>query len=337
MVNGTIALPIMVAYAATQRMSWKKTGTLLLLTLVFIPIYFLNFQSPIRTHAGTDMAVQNLINIFQHLLAYLGSPFYHFLPGSHALMFAQIFGIIFLALSSIAAIKLLRHPTENSLPLFLLAFIGYIAGSALATAIGRSMLGVEQATTSRYTTPALMAWVSLLIIYSSIIIRSLAQWQHRIVWPMMMVMLVMAPFQVKAVKSHQNVNFPRELAVLAMEIGVRDLKQIAVTYWEPWDAARLANKPSERNLSIFGTPPFKDIRQLIGQDAGPLPDIECNGFIKEISTIDGVKIDFENNWVHLRKSNTEPIIRIYTEAATQEKADALALRIIEEIKAVAGI
>ena len=58
---------------------------------------------------------------------------------------------------------------------------------------------------------------------------------------------------------------------------------------------------------------------------------------EEITTIDGVKIDFAENWVHLRKSNTEPIIRIYTEAASQEKADVLALRIIEEIKAVAGI
>lgn len=58
---------------------------------------------------------------------------------------------------------------------------------------------------------------------------------------------------------------------------------------------------------------------------------------ENISTIDGVKIDFPTEWVHLRKSNTEPIIRIYTEAPTQAEADALALRIIDEIKAVAGI
>ena len=58
---------------------------------------------------------------------------------------------------------------------------------------------------------------------------------------------------------------------------------------------------------------------------------------ENISTIDGVKIDFPTEWVHLRKSNTEPIIRIYTEAPTQEAADVLALRIIEEIKVVAGI
>jgi phosphomannomutase len=58
---------------------------------------------------------------------------------------------------------------------------------------------------------------------------------------------------------------------------------------------------------------------------------------ENISTIDGVKIDFPTEWVHLRKSNTEPIIRIYTEAPTQEEADTLALRIIDEIKVVAGI
>ena len=58
---------------------------------------------------------------------------------------------------------------------------------------------------------------------------------------------------------------------------------------------------------------------------------------ENISTIDGVKIDFPENWVHLRKSNTEPIIRIYTEAKSQEIADSLADKIIEEIKEIAGI
>jgi phosphomannomutase len=54
------------------------------------------------------------------------------------------------------------------------------------------------------------------------------------------------------------------------------------------------------------------------------------------STIDGVKIDFKNEWVHLRKSNTEPIIRIYTEAKSQTQADDLAIRIIAEIKEIAA-
>ena len=76
------------------------------------------------------------------------------------------------------------------------------------------------------------------------------------------------------------------------------------------------------------------------------PGLDVDGILKamadkyqneDISTIDGVKVDFAENWVHLRKSNTEPIIRIYTEAKTQNEADGLANRIIGEIKAIAGI
>jgi len=58
---------------------------------------------------------------------------------------------------------------------------------------------------------------------------------------------------------------------------------------------------------------------------------------EDITTVDGVKIDFPENWVHLRKSNTEPIIRIYTEAKSQDEADDLADKIISEIKEVANI
>ena len=55
---------------------------------------------------------------------------------------------------------------------------------------------------------------------------------------------------------------------------------------------------------------------------------------EQTSTIDGLKIDFADSWVHLRKSNTEPIIRIYTEAKSQKEADALAHRFIEEMQAL---
>ena len=53
----------------------------------------------------------------------------------------------------------------------------------------------------------------------------------------------------------------------------------------------------------------------------------------EVDTTDGVKIYIDKEWVHLRKSNTEPIIRIYAESASEEKANSLALRIMSEIKA----
>lgn len=57
----------------------------------------------------------------------------------------------------------------------------------------------------------------------------------------------------------------------------------------------------------------------------------------KLTTIDGVKIDFPQGWVHLRKSNTEPIIRIYAEAPTLEQANRFAQAAIDEIKRIAHI
>ncbi len=58
---------------------------------------------------------------------------------------------------------------------------------------------------------------------------------------------------------------------------------------------------------------------------------------EDVSTIDGVKIDFASEWVHLRKSNTEPIIRVYTESKSQDKADTLAQNVMKEIAGIAGL
>ena len=73
------------------------------------------------------------------------------------------------------------------------------------------------------------------------------------------------------------------------------------------------------------------------------PDMDVDAILRQmaekyknekVSTIDGVKIDFADSWAHLRKSNTEPIIRIYCEAHTAEQADALAQRIISDIESL---
>lgn len=76
------------------------------------------------------------------------------------------------------------------------------------------------------------------------------------------------------------------------------------------------------------------------------PEMDVDGLLKavkekykneRINDRDGVKIDFAEGWVHLRKSNTEPIIRVYSEAANEEKAQALAQKIIADVKQIAGI
>ncbi len=71
--------------------------------------------------------------------------------------------------------------------------------------------------------------------------------------------------------------------------------------------------------------PGLDLAELLGK-------IQDQYSSKEIITIDGVKIIFDNEWVHLRKSNTEPIIRIYAESDSESKAEHLAEKLILDIK-----
>ena len=75
------------------------------------------------------------------------------------------------------------------------------------------------------------------------------------------------------------------------------------------------------------------------------PDIDVDGILKgikekyaneQVNDIDGVKIDFADGWVHLRKSNTEPIIRIYSESRDEASAEALARRIMADIREATG-
>lgn len=72
-----------------------------------------------------------------------------------------------------------------------------------------------------------------------------------------------------------------------------------------------------------------------------IPEIDVDGILlkmkekysnEQVTDIDGVKVDFADSWIHLRKSNTEAIIRIYAEANSMENADGLAQRMIDEIK-----
>ena len=65
-----------------------------------------------------------------------------------------------------------------------------------------------------------------------------------------------------------------------------------------------------------------------------LKELEKKYSEKKIDTIDGLKILFESSWVHMRKSNTEPIIRIYTEAKSKNEANELAELFIDEIKEI---
>jgi len=96
----------------------------------------------------------------------------------------------------------------------------------------------------------------------------------------------------------------------------------------------------ERNCSVailkesYPTYYMAKYKADLGEGIDPdrvLKELEKRYQNEKISTLDGVKIDFEQSWVHLRKSNTEPILRVYTEAQSEKEAQRLAEQFTEEI------
>lgn len=99
--------------------------------------------------------------------------------------------------------------------------------------------------------------------------------------------------------------------------------------------ARSSKRLSELRASY---PDYKMLKQKIelqaDLDVDALLEKVANAFqAEEVSTIDGVKVDFEEGWVHLRKSNTEPILRVYAEGLTLESAQELVNRMRSVIEA----
>lgn len=101
----------------------------------------------------------------------------------------------------------------------------------------------------------------------------------------------------------------------------------------------LANEKKSVSALRATYPPYFIAKQKIELT----PDIDVDAILEtvkvkfaneEVTDIDGVKIDFPDSWVHLRKSNTEPIIRIYSEASTMDAAEKAGAEIIEIIKSL---
>jgi phosphomannomutase len=102
--------------------------------------------------------------------------------------------------------------------------------------------------------------------------------------------------------------------------------------------AKLGKKTSEIRSSY---PRYEMAKNRIDLKPGTNPDdilakVQAKYTGGNVTTIDGVKIDFPDSWVHLRKSNTEPIIRVYSEAPSVQEAQELGNRFVNEIKEIIG-
>lgn len=295
--SGVLALPLMTAFALMARMGRRRIVLLALLSTAAAAVYFADYVSPAH-HGSLARALRETpLDVFRFMLLYLGGPFAVLFGGGAAAIEGGIAaGAAMIACCVMIAIQLLRNHPRDTSSLALLAFMAYVGGTAIGTAGGRSIFGLEQALSSRYMTPSLMAWAALFVLLAPAVDRlrgdartTLAAGLAVLLWPMM-------TLQLEALKPRDDVLLERRLAALALELGVRDARQVATVFPNVDHALALAEAPRARNLSIFGLPPYRDARdRLHTRLVNPMePDVKCAGFLdvaEQVDTSDGKPAD----------------------------------------------
>jgi hypothetical protein len=291
--SGVIALPLMTAYAVVLRMPARRIAWLAGVTVLCIVAYYAGYQSP-RGHGSVgDIGRYQPVMLARYVLLYIGSPLYHVihdpqLPATRGhLQAAQAFGALFVGLALLQAWRALRAPRQHALALCLLVFILYIGGTALGTGLGRLLFGLEQATSSRYSTPALMAWMALFVLYAPALSRQLQPWRHRVVWPLLLVLLVLLPVQNRARKSAEPALFEREIAAVALELRVFDRGQLVHIYPAPERGIHVAHQAADLDLGVFRQPWLHDAGRRIGQPVAALPGAACRAGGIELKEVAG--------------------------------------------------
>lgn len=285
MANGVLALPLMVCFALLARLPKYQVMILSIVSVLGISAYF--YQLPNHGGSSVNVFLEQPWEVIQYALLYLGGPFYTFFgKGEVARWLATAIAAAMVAGCAVIFFKNWRVFSQKTLTLALLFFILYIGGSALATALGRVNLGMEQAASSRYMTPVLMLWVTfflLLWLQPNGRVWLVSKTAKALFLVFALALLVV---QTKALDIKPTDEKDKRLAVLALTVGANDPSVIHRIHWASTQALALIQPAKKQQIAIFSLPPYRDVLDKMGQRL-TLDDLPtCQGYVDYVKSLD---------------------------------------------------
>jgi hypothetical protein len=307
MANGVLVLPLLVLFSFLTRQKPLRVLFVAVLTGLTLYLYFHNYQAPANPGSLGRALKEDPLGLLSYVLCYLGSPFFYLAGAhSHASKIAMLAGAAFTTGAIHCAWRASREPTDT-LAFALLLFVLYLGGTALGTAGGRMFLGSASAFSSRYTTPALMAWAAILLLYAPGIIRTTQNKGRRLAVPATVLSIALLGVQSQAIRSWSTEAYQRKLGGLALAMGVNDPVQINHVYPFTSHALAIADKAAAQKLTIFGLAPWSTAHQALGTSmpAASLPP--CLGHLDGVDAVIGeqrfVRV---HGWLFDPSSKTTP-------------------------------
>ncbi|WP_153013305.1 hypothetical protein [Aquitalea pelogenes] len=310
MANGVLCFPVMFAYVLIFRSGLLKVGSLLFASVFFPLIYFYDFHVP----EGHGHVISSLIGMPRqylcYVLMYLGSPFHYLLgKGVFGNQAAILFGAFFVVLWSYLLLKEFTKSTRSPYVMALLFFVGYIIATAIGTAGGRVVFGVEQALSSRYTTPSIMAWAALAISVRDVYVNKNRTASSALSCAVVILTVLMFGFQIKALKSVRDEMFVRNQAALALALNVKDSDYIHSLFSDVEYTMNYARQAEVNGITIFSQPPLVGMKNSLGRPVDTVVKGMCIGAVDHVSLIrddpDYIRVD---GWIYYAVDKKSPLL-----------------------------
>lgn len=290
MANGILAMPLLLLLSFVYRLPKSKLVLTSLFTIVSCALFFYDYDS-IKGEGHTSISqalISYPLETIEYIFVYLGSPFYYMFRGRHYI--ALVAGLFFVATFAYCFFKTVVDCKENNKSSHNVAIIFgiiYIAGTAFVTAAGRVSQGLEQALSSRYTTPALIAWALLLVILLPYFRNFSDIKQNRIKSSFLVIIIAMLPYQLKALKHREEAVFNEKLAALQVALHIKDDKQILFTFPNPNWAIQIVSNDAVNQASIFSKYPYKDMFSKLGTTIEAIgePTERCRGNVESVTIV----------------------------------------------------
>lgn len=284
MISGIMALPMMLLYACMLRMQWPRLAALAALTAACFAAYFADYTSPVAHGSLTATLKTDPLGMLRYTLQYLGSPFQLMAKSPQSMWLGQIFGVAFGLLTLHQLSVALRSPRTHKLELSLLTFIVYVAGIAFATAGGRLGFGLESALSSRYTTPTMMAWAAIGVLYWPQLVALRGKVRAVALGLLIVLLILMMAVQMRGTDRADHLKHLRMTGALALVLNVHDARRVGMLIWDEGYGRKLASSAQQHGISALAKPPLEGAAQLLGQRQD-IPPTACKASVETVEAI----------------------------------------------------
>lgn len=295
MANGILTLPLMCVFAAVTKMGWRRTVSLIVISVISLTWYFHDYVTP--EHHGNSMGYffSHPLEAYHFVMLFLGHPFF-FIAGksTYGALLAFLMGQVLVYVTLYKGYRLWSEKDRNTLQMVLVFFILAVIASAGMSAGGRLFKGVMYALSPRYAAPAILGWTGFIVLCAPAILRLFENQQRKFNLLCTALLLAPLPMQMTAFEVNHKARFFQEAAALALSLQVADKEMLSHIY-PNFDehinyktVLNIADQAMKHDLSIFNRDPYSDIRSQWGRPVSVIVGKSastCDGQLNRIQVI----------------------------------------------------